>query len=188
MKSLNTRDAMFALSLNQLSFWLLHEDMAAGKTSSWESIVHASQFGATTQPSTDQWVSQTIHRSQVTSQMQAARVAFNALPEDSKLIISLLHHDAPGRVPIELRVAAEWRPSAACTETLDLSLVICLLSGQTLEAMNRWCKNTPKRFKAAREEAKAKAMEALQAFSERYSEVVGTLSKGRKHRWVGDKK
>ena len=188
MKALNTRDAMFVVSTNQLSFWLLHEDMAAGRTSSWESIVHASQFGGTTQPSTDQWVTETIHRSQVTAKMQAARHAFNSLPEDQRLVISLLHHDAPGRVPVELRTAAEWRPHQACTEPLDLSLVACHVSGQTIEVMARWCKNTPKRFRQAREEARTLALAALQAFSERFSEVTESLTTGRKNRWLGERK
>jgi len=187
MKALNTRDAMFALSLNQLSFWLLHEDMAAGRTSSWESVVHASQFGGSTQPSTDQWVTETIHRSQVTAPMQAARRAFNSLPEETRLIISLLHHDAPGRVPVELRTSSEWRPHQACTESLDLSLVACHVSGQTIEVMARWCKNTPKRFRQAREEARSLALSALQAFCERFSEVTESLPRTRKNRWVRNK-
>jgi len=188
MKALNTRNAMFAVAVDQLSFWLTYEDMAAGRTSSWESIVHAAQFGGSTPPSTDQWVTQTIHRSQVTAKMQTARLAYSALTEDQRMVISLLHHDAPGRIPADLRAASEWLPHRASTIALDLSLLTCHVRQQTVEQMARWCKNTPKRFREAREEAKALALSALQAFSERYSDVVETMPKSRKNRWVGDKK
>lgn len=152
-----------------LEAFLTQSDLVTGNVCHWEAMVNASNFGGSAEPSTDPWVCDRHHRADLSRRLELvrARKAFFRLDPRDRDVLFLAHHDAPNKVPRQVRRAAYHK-------CVNMALVACYLEDVPIVAegkersLTRWFQHSEKRFRDSVDAAKAAFDEAFSRFSEHY--------------------